>query len=283
MTHKERIEWFLTLQQVVKRSKNHATPPVPILKKQLKQAKLKNLENALVILHQTMLLINHSKALPAAQMTSSSNQDKARTPILNSRLRSAFSMPLAMVKEYHTQPKASQLATKLDHRYSVIPTIRHELKRYWTSVEQLSAIQKPLSTTMAGRVSTTKKTLAPKNFYLSSPMYANNDQIKATILPDHSNIKLTHITQQSQVNKLVHEHSSSNNLNTTTIQKRDTAVDQYQSSVGSNAFASMLYLDGASLGRWATQHLERVLSKPPSGMTGVDPRATVPRGRVGPF
>ncbi len=44
-----------------------------------------------------------------------------------------------------------------------------------------------------------------------------------------------------------------------------------------------LHLDGAALGRWAVQHLERALSKPINGITGIDPRATVPRGFVSPF
>lgn len=46
---------------------------------------------------------------------------------------------------------------------------------------------------------------------------------------------------------------------------------------------STLHIDGAALGRWAIQHLERALGKPATGMTGVDPRATAPRGRVAPF
>ncbi len=46
---------------------------------------------------------------------------------------------------------------------------------------------------------------------------------------------------------------------------------------------TMLHIDGAVLGRWAIQHLERALGRPTSGMTGVDPRATVARSRVAPF
>jgi hypothetical protein len=46
---------------------------------------------------------------------------------------------------------------------------------------------------------------------------------------------------------------------------------------------SNVYIDGAVLGRWAIQHLERVLARPATGMTGVDPRASLPRGRVSPF
>ncbi len=49
------------------------------------------------------------------------------------------------------------------------------------------------------------------------------------------------------------------------------------------AGASTLHLDGSALGRWAIDHLERTLSKPASGMTGVDPRAMIPRSRVSPF
>jgi hypothetical protein len=46
---------------------------------------------------------------------------------------------------------------------------------------------------------------------------------------------------------------------------------------------AMLHIDGSALGRWVIQHLERALGKPATGMTGVDPRVTVPRSRVAPF
>lgn len=44
-----------------------------------------------------------------------------------------------------------------------------------------------------------------------------------------------------------------------------------------------LHLDGAALGRWTIQHIERALARPSNGMTGVDPRATMPRGHISPF
>jgi hypothetical protein len=44
-----------------------------------------------------------------------------------------------------------------------------------------------------------------------------------------------------------------------------------------------LHIDGSALGRWTIQHLEHVLAKPTAGITGVDPRANTPRGRVSPF
>jgi len=47
--------------------------------------------------------------------------------------------------------------------------------------------------------------------------------------------------------------------------------------------AATIHIDGSALGRWAIQHLERALGKPTTGMTGVDPRATLPRSRVSPF
>jgi hypothetical protein len=46
--------------------------------------------------------------------------------------------------------------------------------------------------------------------------------------------------------------------------------------------SSTLHLDGSALGRWAVDHLQRTLSKPATGMTGVDPRAVIPRSRVSP-
>ncbi len=65
-------------------------------------------------------------------------------------------------------------------------------------------------------------------------------------------------------------------------------ADQQRSEDGNRpnnkgAGVSTLHIDGAALGRWAIQHLERALAKPAAGMTGVDPRATVPRTRVSPF
>lgn len=47
--------------------------------------------------------------------------------------------------------------------------------------------------------------------------------------------------------------------------------------------ASTLHIDGAALGRWTVQHLARTLGKPTTGMTGVDPRAVMPRSRIQPF
>jgi hypothetical protein len=47
--------------------------------------------------------------------------------------------------------------------------------------------------------------------------------------------------------------------------------------------ASTVHIDGSVMGRWAIQHLERVLGRPPIGMTGIDPRASAPRSRVSPF
>jgi hypothetical protein len=46
---------------------------------------------------------------------------------------------------------------------------------------------------------------------------------------------------------------------------------------------STLHIDGAALGRWAIQHLERALGRPATGMTGIDPRVSPPRSRVSPF
>ncbi len=51
----------------------------------------------------------------------------------------------------------------------------------------------------------------------------------------------------------------------------------------SRSTVSTLHIDGSALGRWTVQHLERALSKPSTGMTGVDPRAALPRSRVAPF
>lgn len=44
-----------------------------------------------------------------------------------------------------------------------------------------------------------------------------------------------------------------------------------------------LHIDGHALGQWAIEHLTQTLGGPPSGITGIDPRAAPPRSRVSPF
>ena len=66
-------------------------------------------------------------------------------------------------------------------------------------------------------------------------------------------------------------------------------LDRAQGQTGEGAphrrspVVSTLHVDGSTLGRWAIQHLERTLGKPIPGMTGVDPRAAIPRTRISPF
>jgi hypothetical protein len=62
---------------------------------------------------------------------------------------------------------------------------------------------------------------------------------------------------------------------------RQTPSDENREDKGS--VGATLHLDGAALGRWTIRHIERALAKPSSGMTGVDPRATMPRGHISPF
>jgi hypothetical protein len=52
---------------------------------------------------------------------------------------------------------------------------------------------------------------------------------------------------------------------------------------GGQIVGATVHLDGAALGRWAVHHIERALARPSNGMTGVDPRATMPRGHISPF
>jgi hypothetical protein len=63
---------------------------------------------------------------------------------------------------------------------------------------------------------------------------------------------------------------------------RDRTVDSEQFQRTRSA-VSTIHIDGSALGRWTVQHLERALGRPATGMTGVDPRSTIPRSRVAPF
>jgi hypothetical protein len=63
---------------------------------------------------------------------------------------------------------------------------------------------------------------------------------------------------------------------------RDGTTDSGQPQPNTSA-VSTLHIDGSALGRWAIQYLERALGKPTTGMTGIDPRASIPRSRVAPF
>jgi hypothetical protein len=64
---------------------------------------------------------------------------------------------------------------------------------------------------------------------------------------------------------------------------RDATTTAGDQSKRIRSSVSTLHIDGSALGRWTVQHLERALGKPATGMTGVDPRATIPRSRVAPF
>jgi hypothetical protein len=64
---------------------------------------------------------------------------------------------------------------------------------------------------------------------------------------------------------------------------RDATTTSGDQSKRIRSSVSTLHIDGSALGRWTVQHLERALGKPTTGMTGVDPRATIPRSRVAPF
>ena len=62
-----------------------------------------------------------------------------------------------------------------------------------------------------------------------------------------------------------------------------SSVRNLSTSDGRSQRAGAVVLDGSTLGRWVITHLEQVLSRPQSGMTGVDPRAARPRSRLSPF
>lgn len=59
--------------------------------------------------------------------------------------------------------------------------------------------------------------------------------------------------------------------------------DEHVSPSRASTQAVTVHIDGSALGRWAIQHLERVLGKPATGMTGVDPRSSPPASCVSPF
>jgi hypothetical protein len=68
------------------------------------------------------------------------------------------------------------------------------------------------------------------------------------------------------------------------VQESRTGTSGYQPQLRkASSSSAMIHVDGSVLGRWAIQHLERALGRRPTGMTGVDPRASVPRSRVSPF
>ena len=54
-------------------------------------------------------------------------------------------------------------------------------------------------------------------------------------------------------------------------------------SKGLKSDTGTIILDGAALAQWMINYLEAVLTRPQSGMTGVDPRAAQPMSRLTPF
>lgn len=56
-----------------------------------------------------------------------------------------------------------------------------------------------------------------------------------------------------------------------------------QVNAKSGARSGVIHIDSTSLGRWTVEHLARILSRQPTGMTGIDPRISAPRSRLSPF
>jgi hypothetical protein len=54
-------------------------------------------------------------------------------------------------------------------------------------------------------------------------------------------------------------------------------------SAGLKSDTGAIILDGAALAQWVVNYLETALTRPQSGMTGVDPRAAQPMSRLTPF
>ena len=62
-----------------------------------------------------------------------------------------------------------------------------------------------------------------------------------------------------------------------------SSINKQQDQTNHQSGGGTVYLDSSALGRWTSHHLEHVLSRIPSGMTGIDPRASGPRGLISPF
>lgn len=65
---------------------------------------------------------------------------------------------------------------------------------------------------------------------------------------------------------------STTEANGTGLRGPDTPVEQTDTSAHERPMIGAIHLDGNALGQWMTRHLERTLSQPNRGPSGVDPR-----------
>lgn len=81
----------------------------------------------------------------------------------------------------------------------------------------------------------------------------------------------------------IHSGTPTANVNHPTFSSRTSGSTRSQIGGNKTSETATVHIDGFALGQWAIQHLEHTLARPTAGMTGVDPRASPPRGRVSPF
>ena len=285
MTAKERIGWFLALQQIIKLSKGRVAPTLPALKRQPKPSEGETSGSTPVILRQSMSFVHHAKLSSPMQTAILYRKDNLLTQYPNDGgIKFASSTPIRLAREGQATNNTQQSTAKVDRQLLVMHTFRHDLRPGQVRIEHLKDAPRLPSVRMMGSANFTKKSFAPGQAHPPLPLYTNDESRGTTPSAIHQQIKSLSHSHGTHLDERDLEGPFPNNSNAVRpVQEKETAIDQDASPSHSNASASTLHLDGMSLGRWAVQHLERVLSKPPSGITGVDPRATVPRSRVAPF
>lgn len=284
MTQRERIAWYLRLQELSKISKNRIAPATVTLKKRMKSLGETNSASALFIPRPPVPFVSRSKML-TPQAGTLYHRDKALAHRSNSN-RTIAGSPISLLPGRHPRESPANLhvITKQDDRFIVMHSHGRYQKRSQVLPGQPASSQRLSAATTMELTNFTNQSYAPAGTYSPPSQHVNDDPLELPPFTTGNNTEMMPHRRNLQAIGSNFDRSSAGRLSAIPpTQEKETAANLNQASSGSNAAASTLHLDGSSLGRWAIQHLERVLSKPPSGMTGVDPRATVPRSRVAPF
>ena len=285
MTHKERIAWILAFQKVFKRSKERVAPVLPASKKQAEFSEKEASEARPAIIRRSMSIVDQAEGSKAKQTTIRYRNDNVRMQnFYNNTAKLIFSKLMPLTKERQVSPKTELPTAKLDHRLLLKHIVARALKQRQVHSEHLTSTSPLLSAETLGSASLGKKSFAPEQARPVVQSSQKNGSRKITSAVIHQHVESSFNRQSRDLDEPDLDGALPKTLNDERPSLDEEAtIEQKQTGSSPKAFASTLHLDGTSLGRWAVQHLERVLSKPSSGITGIDPRATIPRSQVAPF
>lgn len=280
-----RIAWFLRLQRILQFPKYFLAPTAPLRRPKLVAGALapdgpavlrsSPGQPAIVTMRHTvapeyqLARILHG---PIAWLASSAIRARAAAPAAN-----VVGRPIAHGVSSDDRPTVAGIATHRSHM-SVVASPRQEDANAQWPLRPNDAVANSLGA-IQGHRSVGEALLPPRSVASSVPWLH---------LPGRTSTRATTETLLRTPPPSSHAAGMDGSRQFSDMGTNSRAISQEldrskEQQAPSTLPPSNVYIDGAVLGQWAIQHLERVLARPATGMTGVDPRASLPRGRVSPF